>query len=241
VRGALGTGLRPGIVDTDLGYFASNPVTKLHKPTFELGFTPSTHYKQWRLGASNAYDGVLWVEGHAYCPQMPGQRITATVDRFQRTIDEANYRERIQARTEHKLRTVGKANKSGAFRMICTSGHHDAAPTAPSQRDTASTASAEERSDTSCRKERVSVYESDLLRRQAFTYGSPKWQDFHSRSRTTAEAVNARLKRDSVDQHPLGVGFSAAQVFLTLSLTAYNLRETARFEEHWHELRGRRS
>ena len=229
MRGALDTGLVPGIIDTDLGYFASNPVDRLHKPTFELGFTPSTDYKNHQLGVSNAYAGVLWVEGNAYCPLMPAKLITASADVRERRIDMTAYNDMISERNEYMLRAVGKPNKSGAVRMVCAARTHDG-PAQPAFHDV-SGVSHQADADSGCSKVNVSVYAGDLLRRQAFAYGTLAWQQVHSRSRIVAEAFNTTMRRSSTASHEHVSGFAAAQVLFTMSLVTYNLREITRISE----------
>jgi hypothetical protein len=229
MRGAISTGLRPGIVDADLGYFANNPVDKLHQPTFELGFTPSTDYKWNRLGVTNYGDGVIWVEGHAYCPLMPDELINATKDIEDGTIDTGTYRSRIRARTEFRLRTIGKPRKNGGVRMVCTCNGHEGPRTDPHIPSPAGLK--HDAVPSRCTKTIVSVRGSDRLRRQAFRYGSPQWQDFHARARATAERVTARLKPITTANSHDTSGFAATQVFLTMALTTYNLRETAKLAE----------
>jgi hypothetical protein len=47
---ALRTGLQPGIIDADMQYFTNATVDRLHRPTSDLGSTPSTEYRSDRLG-----------------------------------------------------------------------------------------------------------------------------------------------------------------------------------------------
>ena len=118
MRGAISTGLRPGIVDADLSYFDNTAPEKLHQPASDIGFTPSTDYR--------------------------GDRTDA------------------------------------------------------------------------------------LRNRQAFSYGSPKWMDFHNGSRRAVEAVSAWLKQSPTFSAPAVSGFTATQVLLTMTLATYNLREIER-------------
>jgi len=226
MRGALDTGLIPGIIDTDLGYFASNSVDRLHVPTFEFGFTPCTDYKKHQLGVSNASAGVLWVEGNAYCPLLPARLITASTDFRERRIDTNAYNHMISERNEYMLRAVGKPNQSGAVRMVCAARTHDR-PAQPRLHG-ASGVSHQEDANSGCSKVNVSACAADLLRRQAFTYGTPAWQQFHSRSRTAAEIFNATMHRTSTASHEHVSGFAAAQILLTMTLVSYNLREITR-------------
>jgi hypothetical protein len=229
MRGALDTGLVPGIIDTDLGYFVSNSVDRLHVPTFELGFTPSTDYKQHQLGVSNTYVGVLWVEGNACCPLMPTRLITATAEFRERRIDMKVYNEMLSERNEYMLRAVGKSNKSGAVRMVCSAKTHSG-PAQPRLHGASGVAHQAD-ADSGCSKVHVSASAGDLLRRQALAYGTPAWRQFHSRSRTVAEAFNATMHRTSTASHEHVAGFAAAQVLLTMTLVSYNLTEITRFSE----------
>ena len=225
MNGALETGLRPGIVDTDRAYFGTHPANPLPRLTAELGFTPSTDYRYVQLQVRNHYDGARWIEGHAYCSEMPATLVDATADFRDNVIDRDTFDARIRLRRTFQLRTSGKPTKAGTLRMTCPVHKPTDAPTAPSPQDESAQAP---QSDDICTGRSVVIAENDLVRRQAFTYGTKKWREFHVRARLAAEAVNSRIKHSST-AHIQGVdGFAATQVLLTMTLTTYNLREIAR-------------
>jgi hypothetical protein len=229
MQGAARTGLRPGIVHADRGYFSSSHVDKLHKPTYDLGFTPLTDYRRERLGVNGGGDGAFWVEGQAYCPEIPALLISATIDYREGSIDETTYAARVGARADYRMRAVGKPTKSGTIRMVCAAIRHPEEPitrTGEAVRHRSSSVSTRE----ACARVPVSLNWDDALRnRQTFAYGSVKWREAYKHANRAAEAVNARLNR-SVSPAPRGVlGFAAAQVLLTMNLTMYNLHQIASF------------
>jgi len=84
-----------------------------------------------------------------------------------------------------------------------------------------------------CTHDSVTFEKGDGMRlRQAFNYGSPEWDEFHRHARHSLESFSAGLKdpsRENIGTASLrSVGsFAAAQVFVTILLTNYNLRTIA--------------
>jgi hypothetical protein len=217
MRSALNTGLRAGIVDVEPGYFASTLVERLHKPTFDLGFTPSTDYRQDRLGVQGGTAGAEFIEGKAYCPGMPQELKDASKDFVNNRIDKATLRARIQNRVPFELDATSSPDGSGQVTMVCRIDHDQTVT--PSL----------------CTQRSVTISPEDTVRlRQAFTYQSAKWETFHRHARHCVEALNASLRipgREYVASASRRRvrGFAAGQVFLTMLLTNYNLRQIDAF------------
>lgn len=232
MRGATRTGLRPGILHADFGYFASTQVDKLHRPAYELGFTPLTDYRRERLGINGGGPGARWVEGQAYCSQMPNLLVSATLDFREGTIGKRSYRLRLEAREQYRMRAAGKPTKSGTIRMVCSADRHFDKPATPNGADALSRPSSDAPRE-ACTRSPVSLSWDDALRnRQAFAYGSAKWMDFYNISNRAGENLNVRLSQYA-HRAPSGVlGFAAAQVSLTMNLTTYNLHMIAKSTTH---------
>ncbi|WP_104194522.1 hypothetical protein [Cryobacterium sp. M25] len=245
MRSALSTGLAPGITDADKAYFANSPVERLHEPTFNLGFTPSTDYRVERLGVQGGQFGSTFIEGKAYCPSMPTTLQDASRDHVNGTIDPDTYQRRIQQRVHFELRPKGKPDDQGRVRMMCPAVGASPAVTCPlrdipggnvrSNRPRVDEDDLPNFPDKICTQKSVTFDKYDGLReRQAFTYGSPEWQEFHTHSRNSVESLNAGVKNpvfESLDDASRRTvrGFAAAQVFVTILLTNYNLRTIAAY------------
>lgn len=217
MRSALNTGLEAGIVDTDARYFASTPVEPLHRPTFDLGFTPPIDYRRDRLGVQGGRVGSEFIEGKAYCPGLPQELKDASKDFLNDRIDEATFRARIQDRVPFELDTTSSPDGSRQVTLVCRVNHDQTV--APSL----------------CAQRPVTIFPEDALRlRQAFTYQSAKWESFHRHARRCAEALNGGLS--TLGREDVGSpsrrrvrGFAAGQVFVTVLLTNYNLRQVDAF------------
>ena len=245
MRSALSTGLAPGVTDADTAYFANSRVEGLHEPTFNLGFTPSTDYRVERLGVQGGQYGATFIEGKAYCPSMPTTLQNASRDHVNGTIDPETYQRRIQERVHFDLRPKGKPYDQGRVRMMCPAVGANPTVLCPLRARPASVVSSAnpriaeddlpEYPDKICIQHSVTFDKHDGLRdRQAFTYGSPEWEEFHTHSRNSAESLNVGVKSpvlESLDDASLRSvrGFAAAQVFVTILLTNYNLRTITAF------------
>lgn len=86
-----------------------------------------------------------------------------------------------------------------------------------------------------CTKHSVTFEEADLIRdAQAYEWGTPEWQEFHTRARNLSESSNGQAKHEGAEAlqsaAPRRVrGFLGAQVTVSMLLTSYNLRKIAAF------------
>ena len=222
MRTALDTGLTAGFVHADKQYFATATVARLHLPTSELGFTPSTDYRIDRLGVSERqHSGAVFIEGAAYCPTMPDALKRASMDFRARRIDVSTYRLRINERRRFQLRRKSTPDANGRFRMSCppTAHQHGDSDYPPAQ---------------ICTQGSVTFNKSDGLRqRQAFPYKSAKWEEFHQHASLTLEGTVAAAFHPrcggTMDGAQRPRGFAAAQVMMTMLLTVHNLRTISEF------------
>ena len=222
MRTTLNTGLTAGIVHADQQYFASSTIDRLHIPTSELGFTPSTDYRIDRLGVSERHhSGAEFIEGAAYCPRMPEALKRASADFLAKHIDKETYRARLTERLQFQLRRRSTPDANGRFRMMCPPTAHQHADDVypPAQ---------------ICTQGSVTFNKEDGLRqRQAFPYKSAKWEEFHQHASLTLEATVAAVFHPrcggTVDGAQRIRGFAAAQVMMTMLLTVHNLRAISEF------------
>jgi hypothetical protein len=86
-----------------------------------------------------------------------------------------------------------------------------------------------------CRQHSVTFSQQDLIRqKQALPYQSKEWNEFHDHARQSIESMHEGFKdpgKENLEapQRRKVRGFIAAQVFLTIALTNYNLRKIAAF------------
>ena len=222
MRTALNTGLSAGIVHADKHYFASSKIDRLHLPTSELGFTPSTDYRIDRLGVSERHhSGAEFIEGATYCPRTPEALKRASADFIAKFIDEETYRARLTERPRFQLRRRSTPDANGSFRIMCPPTAHEQANDfyPPAQ---------------ICMQGSVTFNKDDGLRQhQAFPYKSAKWEEFHQHANLTLEATVAAVFHPrcggTVDGAQRIRGYAAAQVIMTMLLTVHNLRAISKF------------
>lgn len=245
MRAAARTGLKPGIADADMDYFANAVVERLHKPTLEIGFTPSTEYRVDRLGVRGGKAGVEYIEGEKYCPGMPQALKNATIDYRTGTIDRETLRARHDGRKAFLIRPKEKPDHRGNTPMMCPALGNSPTVTCP-LRELAKMATNKVRPavdtddlpdflDKICKQHSVTfTQEDDLRNKQAFTYMSDEWETFHEYARNSIESLNAAAK----DSHREAMedasrrrvrGLAAAQFFVTVLLVNYNIRKIADF------------
>jgi hypothetical protein len=263
MRYSLGTGLEPGVSDADKAYFANAKIERLHGPTSELGFLPSTDYRVDKLGVQGGKAGAEYIEGGIYCPGMPSALKNATKDLVNKVIDEETYHVRRKQRTAFQLRLKEKPDAKGRAPRMCPALGKSPTVTCPiremiKERDRQKVLSeggtpkpidsgdgrtlpAVDLEDTPdildkiCQQHSVSFEREDGMRqKQAFDYMSPEWDTFHTYARNTIESLNNHVKdhnRESIEDSTrrLVRGFAAAQLFVTILLTNYNLRMIAAF------------
>ena len=188
------TGLQPGIVDADKQYFANATVDRLHRPTSELGFTPSTEYRVDRLGVQGGKAGAEYIEGGVYCPATPTPLKNATKDKHAGLIDVKTYLARIKERSAFELHAKERPDASGKQPLRCPALGDSPTVTCP-LRELSKKAANQERPaveqddipeflDRICKQHSVSFTKEDTLRqKQAFPFMSPEWDEFHDHAR----------------------------------------------------------
>lgn len=86
-----------------------------------------------------------------------------------------------------------------------------------------------------CLQHSVSFATAEFRRQQqAFDYGTEEWDEFHTHARNSIESLNAQVKAGGTEDIETAGrrrvrGFAAAQIFVTILLTNFNLRKIAAF------------
>jgi hypothetical protein len=239
-------GLRPGLSDADKQYWANARPERLHDPAIALGWTPSTDYRVDRLKPSGEEHGAKFLEGNVYCPSTPPALLNATEKYFDGDIDKETFRARKTELTFFKLH-VKERKPNGKTMMRCPALGPSPTVTCP-LRELAKNAANKARPevdeadlhpadvlDEICKKHSVAFdLEEGKRNRQGFDYGTEEWENFHKHARNSIESINAQIKRGG--EHDLESssrrrvrGMAAAQVMMTMVITAFNLDKIAAF------------
>lgn len=246
-------GLNPGLADADKQYWANSVTERLHDPAFALGWTPSTDYRVDRLAPSGEEHGAKFLEGNAYCPSTPEGLLVSTKQYFDGEIDKDTFRERKGELHHFKLH-VKERKPNGKTMLRCPALGPSPTVTCP-LRELARNAPDKPRPavdeadlhpadmlDDICKKHSATFdLEEGKRHFQGFDYGTKEWETFHQHARNSIESINAQIKRGG--EHDLESssrrrvrGPAAAQVMMTMVITAFNLDKIAAFiHDRLHE------
>jgi len=250
---ALGMGLPPGLSDAVMQYWANAKPELLHIPALELGYTPSTDYRVDRLGVRGGKGGVEYIENGRFCPGMPKKLKDATKNLVTGIIDEDVFQIRRGERRAFQLHLKEKPDAKGRQPVSCPARGNSPTVTCPvfellmsqkgeplpqvadKERPRVDDEDAPEFIPEICRQHSVSLNAEDGIRgKQGMAYRSKEWDTFHKHARNSIESLNAGIK-DEGKEHIEGAsrrrvrGFAAAQLFVTVLLTNFNLRKIASF------------
>lgn len=245
MRATKALGLEPGVGDADKQYWANSTPERLHDDALRAGFTPSTDYRIDRLGHQGGDHGALFIEGRTYCPGTPEPLQTATKELLGNIIDTATYRERIKSRTAFQLHVKEKPDAKGRVVLRCPALGPSPTVTCP-LRELLKTVTDKARpavdgddvpdfADKICTQHSVSFDTAKFTRTaQAFEYGTPEWDKFHTHARNSIESLNHQIKSGGTEDIESASrrrvrGFGAAQIIVTILLTNFNLRKIAAF------------
>ena len=246
MRSALGDDNIPGVVDADKAYFANALPERLHYPTRELGYMPSTDYRIDRIGQPRTnVKGALFVDGRLYCPSTPTHLLTAVADVRSGAIDDTTFSIRRDERKHFQVRVKQKADTNGTARVQCPARGISPTVTCPivemhknatRNKVRPGVEDAPAFLDEICQKAHgITVDTRELVRdEQAFEYGSPEWEAFHGHARNLIESTNAQMKAaidtdlSEASRRPAR-GFAAAAFFSTILITAFNIAKIAAF------------
>ncbi|TFC28293.1 hypothetical protein E3O53_12480 [Cryobacterium sp. TMT2-18-3] len=245
MRATKALGLEPGVGDADKQYWANSTTDRLHDDALSEGFTPSTDYRVDRLGAQGGDHGARFIEGNTYCPGTPKPLQNATKELLGNIIDTATYRERIKSRTAFQLHVKEKPDAKGRVVLRCPALGPSPTVTCPLRellktvtdkaRPSVDGADVPDFADKICSQHSVSFDTAKFTRTaQAFEYGTPEWDKFHTHARNSIESLNHQIKSGGTEDIESASrrrvrGFGAAQIIVTILLTNFNLRKIAAF------------
>jgi hypothetical protein len=240
-------GMPVGLAVGDRAYWPIAKAEKLQLPMRALGYTNANDYRDDQLGIQAGHGGGIMVEGAWYCPSMPKPIVEATIDyRVKKSIDEATWKKRIDARTPYRLCPKEAPDEDGHQPLRCPAIGESATVACPLRpksqigqrvvlRSRVSTPP--EHADRICRQSSVSFPPSIGAKyRQDIQYGTDEWQEVYATARNTIEGFNGFIKdgahealADSTRRRLRG---RAAQHLLTaLLVMAANVRKIRAFME----------
>ncbi|WBM79894.1 hypothetical protein KIV56_17270 [Cryobacterium breve] len=160
-------------------------------------------------------------------------------------IDTATYRERIKSRSAFQLHVKEKPDAKGRVVLRCPALGPSPTVTCPLRellktvtdkaRPAVDGADLPDFADKICAQHSVSFDTAKFTRTaQAFEYGTPEWDKFHTHARNSIESLNHQIKSAGTEDIESASrrrvrGFGAAQIIVTILLTNFNLRKIAAF------------
>jgi hypothetical protein len=252
VEGIAERGHPSGRLTGDRGYAASAHEDTYQIPARRLGYKIYTDYRDDQLGKKDGYAGAIQVEGALYCPSMPENLITATVDLRADRIDKKTWRLRIIERRKYMLRPKSKPDANGSVAMMCPARGPGATASCPlvdngcGQSDDAKTRiyvpPVPEKQDKICTNATsVTVpIEAGAKLAQEVQYGSTEWQSIYSHDRNTIEGTNGFLKDGAhegiaISERRRMRGSTAQFLMIAMLVVTGNLRKLQKFRDEMIE------
>jgi hypothetical protein len=238
-----GRGYPAGYLGADRGYSQAHP-ERFHPRVRALGYSLVMDYKQTELGRQANSGGAVMVDGTFFCPSMPEDLVTASVDLREGTIDAATHAARIAARGSWRLVRKQGPDKDGYERFGCpgAGGHpHLCCPLRPAAAEAAlgqiPVLFPPEAPGKVCTQSAVTIAPDVGARhRQDLAFGSPQWARVYATYRNTIEGTNGYVKDPAHES--LGVpgrrrvpGIAAQSLFVGLLLMAANVRKIAAYRD----------
>lgn len=247
---------RPGPLAGDILY-TNQHEEKFQIPARTAGYDLVLGYGETQLGRQGAHaSGMPLVEGAYHAPCIPDDLVNATRDLREKRITMDEYRARIKARAEYRMRTKQSASNGLKERLSCPAA--GPSPTAmcalkPKSMEPRPTRQADGlkidvrrminhhpvitdgEPPLVCRQEAVSVTPEDGAKyRQPLPFGSPEQIDLYHRLRQSQEGVHGTAKDEA------GValanpgrrrvrGWAAQQLFAAFLLAETATRRITRF------------
>jgi hypothetical protein len=227
----------------DRAYSQARP-ERFHLPVRALGYSLVMDYKETELGRQANSGGAVMVDGAFFCPAMPEDLVSASIDLRKGTIDAATHAARIAARGSWRLVRKEGPDKDGYERHGCPAagGHpHLCCPLRP-----ASAAAAlgkipvlfpPAEPPKVCTQSAVTIAPDVGARhRQDLAFGSEQWTRVYATYRNTIEGTNAYVK--DAAHESLGNpgrrrvrGIAAQSLFVGLLIMAANFRKIAAYRD----------
>jgi hypothetical protein len=238
-----GRGYRAGFLGADRGYSQAQP-ERFHLPVRALGYSLVMDYKETELGRQANSGGAVMVDGAFFCPSMPEDLVSASVDLRAGTIDAATHAARIAARGSWRLVRKQGPDKDGYERHGCPGrGEHPhlCCPLQPAAADKARgqipVLAPPLDPPKVCTQSAVTIAPDIGARhRQDLAFGSPQWARTYATYRNTIEGTNGYLK-DTAHESLASPGrrrvrgIAAQSLFVGLLLMAANVRKIVAYRD----------
>jgi hypothetical protein len=236
-------GYRAGFLGADRGYTQVRP-EHFHLPVRALGYSLVMDYKETELGRQANSAGAVMVDGCFYCPAMPEDLVTASVEWRAKNIDAVTHATRIEARRSWRLVRKEGPDADGYERFACPARGEHPHLCCPLRPDSATKALGqipvlEPPADPPkvCTQSAVTIAPDIGARhRQDLAFGSPEWGRTCTTYRNTIEGTNGYVKDTA--HEALGQpgrrrvrGIAAQSLFVGLLLMAANFRKIAAFRD----------
>lgn len=237
----------------DRGYAPMAKPEEYQIPLRLLGYDIVTDYNDDQLGENSGaeFEGAMQVEGAWYCPSMPADLVSATVDLRAGTIDNRTWRERIRQRRQYLLRAKEKPDAKGRVPMMCPARGPGATALCPLVDVGCGTAATdvltpitnppdEAHQGLICtNKTSVTIpVKAGAKHSQTLQYGSDDWELVYKSDRNHIEGTNGFFKDSSKE----GVseagrrrirGLAGQQLALCFLYVTVNLRKIQKFRDEY--------
>ena len=163
-------------------------------------------YKITELGVRGSQQGFLQIEGALYCPMIPTALVEATLDFREGRINEALYRQRLEARWTYRARPEGNRDAEGHVRVQCPAANQwllarcDLKPASVSDATQGRlrillSAQLTASPPPSCTQQSVTIApEAGAKHHQELLFQSAEWHTTYSLLRNTNEGMNGYVK-----------------------------------------------
>ena len=227
----------------DRAYSQARP-ERFHLPVRALGYSVVMDYKETELGRQANSGGAVMVDGAFFCPAMPEDLVSASLDLRKKTIDAATHAARIAARGSWRLVRKEGPDKDGYERHACPAAGphpHLSCPLRPASAEAAlgkiPVLFPPAEPPKVCRQSAVTIAPDVGARhRQDLAFGSAQWASVYATYRNTIEGTNAYVK--DAAHESLGNpgrrrvrGIAAQSLFVGLLIMAANVRKIAAYRE----------
>lgn len=192
------------LVPVDLAYFPTPKPEDFQAPARRLNFAPIGVFSKKQQGIHGGYDGLIQVEDDFYCPFTPRPLLESSVDRWVNgTIDDETWRQRKAQARKYSVWDKERPRPDGSRRVGCPA-------IGPNPKLTCSNCPSSAPKNAAalphihapemlscCGKTTVVPGEVAVRFSQPLKWGSDEHAEKFKSGRSTKEAVNGLMKRDS--------------------------------------------
>jgi len=200
----LGKADKVKYVPVDNAYFPTPKPEDFQFPARRMGYAPTGVFSKRQVGIHDGYDGLIQVEDDFYCPFTPKPLLEASVDRWTNgTIDDETWRQRKAQGHKYAVWDKERPRPDGSRRVGCPAiGPNPKltcsnCPTAAPKNASALPHIEAPEMLPCCGKTTVIPGEVAVRFSQPLKWGTEEHAEKFQSGRSTNEAVNGLLKRDS--------------------------------------------